>query len=183
MTLVVPVAIGPTAISFRIRGGDLGDWGTVPPKKCEVGGRPMQSSSPIFWEVVLWDACESTKRVLKGVFLVGKGSYTTFNIVQIREIWEKKKENRKTWSMTKKGHKKFLTSYLILGHAIWRHQRAAWQNISRERGHFDIIWPLLFDARDNESTQKKNRLMRSGRTEEAIISRRRKYRIISPVSK
>src|SRR6218665_2658544 len=36
------------------------------------------------------------------VFLVRKGSYTTFNIVKIREIWEKKGKIRKTWSMTKK---------------------------------------------------------------------------------
>src|SRR6218665_959946 len=39
------------------------------------------------------------------VFLVRKGSYrgsTTFNIVKIRKIWEKKGKIRKTWSMTKK---------------------------------------------------------------------------------
>src|SRR6218665_3298443 len=39
------------------------------------------------------------------VFLVRKGSYTTFNIVKIglRIIaWEKKGKIRKTWSMTKK---------------------------------------------------------------------------------
>src|SRR6218665_2411076 len=41
-------------------------------------------------------------RVRKGVFLVRKGSYTTFNIVNIRKIWEKKGKIRKTWSMTKK---------------------------------------------------------------------------------
>jgi len=33
---------------------------------------------------------------------VRKGSYTTFNIVKIRKIWEKKGKIRKTWSMTKK---------------------------------------------------------------------------------
>src|SRR6218665_3640961 len=41
-------------------------------------------------------------RVLKGVFLVGKGSTTTFNIVEIRKIWEKKGKIRKIRSMTKK---------------------------------------------------------------------------------
>src|SRR6218665_984493 len=42
------------------------------------------------------------------VFLVRKGSYTTFNIVKMRKIWEKKGKIRKTWSMTnKKGHQKF----------------------------------------------------------------------------
>src|SRR6218665_2539154 len=41
-------------------------------------------------------------RVLKGVFLVGKGSTTTFNIVEIRKIWEKNGKIRKMRSMTKK---------------------------------------------------------------------------------
>ena len=42
------------------------------------------------------------------VFLVRRGSYTIFNIVKIRKIWEKKWKIRKTWSMNKKGHQKFL---------------------------------------------------------------------------
>ena len=43
-------------------GGDLGGTGggTVPPKKIEVGGRPMHPFPPIFLEVLLSDACEST---------------------------------------------------------------------------------------------------------------------------
>jgi len=32
---------------------------------------------------------------------VRKGSFTTFNIVKIHKIWEKKGKIRKTWSMTK----------------------------------------------------------------------------------
>ena len=38
------------------------------------------------------------------VFLVRNGSYTTFNIVKIRKIWEKNWKIWKIWSMTKKGH-------------------------------------------------------------------------------
>ena len=66
---------------------------------------------PIFLEVVLSDARESTNRVKQDiikeffseivVFLVRKGPYTAFNIVKIRKIWEKKWKIRKTWSMTR----------------------------------------------------------------------------------
>src|SRR6218665_1781284 len=52
-------------------------------------GRPILCP-PIFREVVLSDACESINRVKKGVFLVRKGSNTTFNIAKIGKIWEKK---------------------------------------------------------------------------------------------
>jgi len=38
------------SIFIRNRGRNLGDWGDGPPK-FEVGGRPMHSSPPIFWEV------------------------------------------------------------------------------------------------------------------------------------
>src|SRR6218665_3528454 len=41
-------------------------------------------------------------------FLARKGSYTTFNIVKIRKIWENKGKSEKTRSMTKKSHQKFL---------------------------------------------------------------------------
>src|SRR6218665_4185078 len=51
---------------------------------------------------MLSDARESMNRVKKVVFLVRKWSYTTFNIVKIRKIWEKKGKIRKTWSITKK---------------------------------------------------------------------------------
>src|SRR6218665_75712 len=41
-------------------------------------------------------------RVKNGVFLVRKWSYTTFNIVNIRKMWEKKGKIQRTRSMTKK---------------------------------------------------------------------------------
>src|SRR6218665_358733 len=41
-------------------------------------------------------------RVKNCVFLVRKWSYTTFNIVNIRKMWEKKGKIRRTRSMTKK---------------------------------------------------------------------------------
>jgi len=47
-------------------------------------------------------------RVKKGVFLVRKGSRTTFSRAKIRKIREKRGKIRKTWWMTKKGHQKFL---------------------------------------------------------------------------
>src|SRR6218665_3223585 len=53
---------------------------------------------------MLSDVRQSMNRVKKGVFLVRKGSYTTFrlNIVKIRKIWEKKGKIRKTWLMNNK---------------------------------------------------------------------------------
>src|SRR6218665_3552726 len=66
------------------RGGDLGRMGGRSLQKCEMGGRPMHPSPPIFREVVLSEARESTNRVKKGVvkeffseiviFLLKKGS-------------------------------------------------------------------------------------------------------------
>ena len=83
--------VWPTS-AIRGRGGDLGgDWGGRSPPKFEVGGRPMHWSPPIFWEAVLSDVRESMKRVKNGVFLVRKWSYTTFNIVNIRKMWGKRK--------------------------------------------------------------------------------------------
>jgi len=41
------------------------------------------------------------------VFLVKKGSYTTFKRVKIWRIWKKKGKIRNTWSMTKKRSYKF----------------------------------------------------------------------------
>jgi len=67
----------------------------------------MDSSPPIFGEAVLPDARESTNRVEKGVvkefsseialFLVKKGSYTTFNRVKIpiRESGKRKGKSGK----------------------------------------------------------------------------------------
>ena len=77
----------------RPRGGDWGDgrsyqnlrWGTA-----------SASVPPIFWEVVLSDARESLNRVKTGVFLVRKGSYTTFYIVKIWKMCEKKAKIRKS---------------------------------------------------------------------------------------
>src|SRR6218665_3022814 len=57
---------------------------------------------PIFLAVLSDDAHESLNRVKKGVFLVRKGSNTTFYIVKIRKMCEKKGKIRKTWLMTKK---------------------------------------------------------------------------------
>jgi len=52
-------------IKVIFMGGDLeGTGGTVPPK-FEVRGRPMHPFPPIFWEVVLSDACESTNWLKK----------------------------------------------------------------------------------------------------------------------
>jgi len=58
----------------------------------------MHPSTPIFLEVVLSDARESTNRVKNGVikelfseigvFLVKKGSYMIFHTVKIWKIWK-----------------------------------------------------------------------------------------------
>src|SRR6218665_3853812 len=88
-----------------IRGGDLGrlHGGTVPPKKFDVGDGPCIRPPNILRRSVVGCA-RKYEQSKKGVFLVRKGSYTTFNIVMIRKIWEKRGKIRKSWSMTKKGH-------------------------------------------------------------------------------
>src|SRR6218665_1304611 len=48
-------------------------------------------------------------RVKNCVFLVRKWSYTTFNIVNIRKMWEKKGKIRRTRSMTKKRSSEIFT--------------------------------------------------------------------------
>src|SRR6218665_2574011 len=63
---------------------------------------------PIF-RVVLSDVRESMNRVKNCVFLVRKWSYTTFNIVNIRKMWEKKEKIRRTRSMTKKKSSEIFT--------------------------------------------------------------------------
>src|SRR6218665_2040590 len=83
-----------------------GEWGDGPPK-FEVG-TAHALVPPIFREVLLSDVRESMNRVKKGVFPVRKGSNMTFNIANIGKICEKKGKIRKIWSMTKKGHEKFL---------------------------------------------------------------------------
>ena len=77
-----------------------GTGGTVPPNM--RWGTAHASVPPIFWEVVLPDVRDSLNRVKKGAFLVRKGSYTTFCIVQTRKMCEKKGKIRKTRSMTKR---------------------------------------------------------------------------------
>src|SRR6218665_2503898 len=52
---------------------------------------------------------ESMNRVKNGVFLVRKWSYTTFNIVNIRKMWEKKGKIQGTRSMTKKRSSEIFT--------------------------------------------------------------------------
>jgi len=59
----------------------------------------------------LWDACESTNWVKKGVikelfyeigvFVVKKGLYTTLQAAKIWKILKKVGKIRKSWSMTK----------------------------------------------------------------------------------
>src|SRR6218665_3837223 len=78
-----------------------GTGGTVPPK-FEVGDRPCIGPPNILRSIVLSDVRESMNRVKNCVFLVRKWSYTTFNIVNIRKMWEKKGKIRRTRSMTKK---------------------------------------------------------------------------------
>src|SRR6218665_1394513 len=48
-------------------------------------------------------------RVKNCVFLVRKWSYTTFNTVNIRKMWEKKEKIRRTRSMTKKKSSEIFT--------------------------------------------------------------------------
>src|SRR6218665_3186147 len=48
-------------------------------------------------------------RVKNGVFLMRKWSYTTFNIVNIRKMWEKKGKIQRTRSMTKKRSSEMFT--------------------------------------------------------------------------
>src|SRR6218665_3888659 len=48
-------------------------------------------------------------RVKNCVFLVRKWSYTTFNTVNIRKMWEKKEKIRRTKSMTKKRSSEIFT--------------------------------------------------------------------------
>src|SRR6218665_3328964 len=84
-----------------------GDWGTVP-QKFEVGGRPMHWSPNILRSSVVRCACKY-EQSKKGVFLVRKWLYTTFNIVNLRKMWEKKGKIQKTRSMTKKRSSEIFT--------------------------------------------------------------------------
>src|SRR6218665_1850305 len=84
----------PGSYSCCSRGGDL-------------GGTAHILVPPIFLEVVLSDVRESMNRVKNCVFLVRKWSYTIFNIVNIRKMWEKKGKIRRTRS--KKGSSEIFT--------------------------------------------------------------------------
>jgi len=94
--------------AFPTMGGDLGGLGETVPKKFEVGDG-LCIRPPIFWEVVLSDARESTNRVKKGVikvlFFENKccsreecGSYMTFHTVTV---------SVKHGGWLKEGHQKF----------------------------------------------------------------------------
>ena len=91
-------------------------WPEVGGRQGEVGGSTPNPRQFEHWS----DVRESMNRVKNGGFLVRKWSYTAFNIVNIRKMWEKKGKIRRTKSMTKKkGHQKFLpwkwTFFLKLG--------------------------------------------------------------------
>jgi len=77
-----------------------GRLGAVP-LTFEVGGTAHASVPPIFWEVYYMysvvGCARKHEQSKKRCFLVRNGSYTTFNIVNIRKI------------MGKKGHEKFLS--------------------------------------------------------------------------
>jgi len=108
-------AIIITLLGVWIRGGDLEGTGGMVPKNWRWGDGPcIRPPNNLRSSVV---GCsrkyeQSLKRCHKGilfwnsgypvVFLVRKGSYTTFNVVKIRKIREKKLKIRKTWSLTKK---------------------------------------------------------------------------------
>src|SRR6218665_1907842 len=94
-------------------GGTEGDG----PPKFEVGYGPCIRPPPnILRSSVVGCARKYEQSFKKGVikeffseivvFILRKGSYTTFNVAKIRKIWEKKGKIRKNWSMTKKGHQK-----------------------------------------------------------------------------
>src|SRR6218665_2108411 len=89
-------------LSMIARGGDLGGTGGRPPQKFKVEGTAHALVPPNILR-------SSVDRVKNCVFLVRKWSYTTFDIVNIRKMWEKKGKIRRTRSMTKnEGHQKFL---------------------------------------------------------------------------
>ena len=86
-----------------------GDWGDGPPQNFRWGTAHALVPPPIFWEVVLSDVRESMNRVKNGGFLVRKWSYTTFNIVNIRKMWEKKGKIRRTNRWLKKRSSEIFT--------------------------------------------------------------------------
>ena len=95
------------------RGGDLGGTeGTVPPKIWGGNGPCIGPPNILRSSVV---GHERKHRVKKGVvfseivlFVVKKGSYTTFYTVKLRRIWKKGVKIRKTWSTAKKRSSEFL---------------------------------------------------------------------------
>jgi len=68
------------------RGGDLrGNWGDGPSQNLRWRVRPCIRPPNI-----LRSSARKYEQSKKDVFLVRKGSYTTFNIVKTWKIWEKK---------------------------------------------------------------------------------------------
>jgi len=92
--------------TIYIMGRDLGETEGDSPPKIWGGGRPMDPSPPIFWEVVLLDACQSMnwlKRWNRGSS-ARKRSY----MLQARQTGGKKTD--KIWRWLKKCHQKFRMS-------------------------------------------------------------------------
>ena len=100
----------------------MGDRGTIPPNKFEVGDGPC-IHPPIFWEVLLLDAGQSTNWLRKVSrrnllfwnrgFWSRKGSYILYIRLQTVETdkWQTKKGRVKFWAVKwhffpKKGHSK-----------------------------------------------------------------------------
>ena len=89
-----------TAVCLPAGGKPRVDWGTVPPK-FEIGTAHAFVPPNILRSSVVRCA-RKYERVKKGVFLVRKGSCTTFIRAKIRKTREKRGKIRRTWSMTKK---------------------------------------------------------------------------------
>ena len=107
----------------RLRGGDLGGTGgTVPPQNLRWGTAHALVPPNILRSSVVGCAWKYEQSE-NGGFLVRKWSYTTFNIVNIRKMWEKKGKIRRTKSMTKK---------------------KVIRNFYPENGHFPEIGPWKF---------------------------------------
>ena len=102
------MGLSAEAILLLIQGRrHWGSRGWSPHPKFEVGGTAHPSVPPIFREIVLSNARESTNRVKEGVIkeffseiglvvvLVSKGSYTTLNIVKDTGNLGKERKNPK----------------------------------------------------------------------------------------
>src|SRR6218665_3084438 len=93
-----------------ISGGNLGETEGRSPPKFEVGDGPCIRPPNILRSSVVGCARKYEKSK-KGVFVVRKGSCTKGHVRHLTkqsEDPEKSVKIRTTWSMTKKGHEKFL---------------------------------------------------------------------------